>query len=130
MRQSQAMHRKTTLVVVAGVLVGLLGGSADAKTKSFKAKPSGAKCIAKHIDEPSAVLRCSIPGKRGKAVILTRNDKAKVKSASVKVRHAPVLGSGQENAFGPFSCKSGEALSCRSNAGHGFGISESFQLLF
>lgn len=126
MRRIAAGVGMTLLVVAVAV------GSADAKTKSFKAKPSGAKCVAKHIEDPSAKLRCSIPGKRGKIVILDRTNKAKIKrtSSRVKLHHASVLKSGQTSTFGAFSCTSASALSCRSNADHGFTVGGGFQLVF
>jgi hypothetical protein len=132
MQRIGSMRRIAASVGMAALLLTLLAAPAEAKTKSFKAKPSGVKCVAKGIDKSSAKLRCSIPGKRGKAVVLNRDQKPKVKriSSPLKLHKPSVLGSGQSGTFGPFSCDSGEALSCRSGSGHGFTIGEGYQLLF
>jgi hypothetical protein len=111
----------------------LAPGAQAKKSRAFVAKPSKVACVASHLGESSATIRCDLPFIGRKAVFLHTRAKAKIKGVSgfLHSGRRSTLGSGQEARFGPFTCKSlPTAVTCRSTNGHGFTVGKKFQLTF
>jgi hypothetical protein len=120
-------------VMLAGVAASVLTPAAQAKSRAFVAKPSKIACVASHLGERAATVRCDLPFIGHKAVFLHTRAKAEIKRVSdfLHAGHRSTLGSGQEARFGAFTCKSlPAAVTCRSTNGHGFTVGKKFQLTF
>ncbi|HEX2391639.1 MAG TPA: hypothetical protein VHI77_01840 [Solirubrobacterales bacterium] len=123
----------TIAILVAGATTVLVAPSAEARSRTFRAKPSGITCVAQQVGEPTATLRCDLPFLGRRAVFLRQQGKAQIKAVP-RLLHPPhpaTLGRGHDARYGAFTCTSlRTGVTCRAGNGHGFTVGRSFQLTY
>jgi hypothetical protein len=127
------VRRLTIAILVAAATAALLAPFAAARSRTFKAKPSGITCVALQIGEATATLRCDLAFLGRRAVFLRAQGKARIKAVP-RLLHPPhpaTLARGHDARYGAFTCTSlRTGVACRAGNGHGFTVGRSFQLTY
>jgi hypothetical protein len=126
-------RRLTMAILLIAVAGSLRPGTAEAKTRAFVAKPSRITCVASHLGESTATIRCDLRFIGSKAVFLHTRGKAQIKHVSgfVHPHDRSTLGRGAQAKLGPFTCQSLKAaVTCHGDNGHGFTVGRKFQLTY
>jgi hypothetical protein len=132
------MQRTTVNRTLAAIVIVIALAAASAQASgsySFVAKPTGIPCKAADLSERSAAVRCDLRFlRRGhKAVFLHRRGRAQIArvARNLDLHNPHRLRQGVSRKLGPFVCTSKrQAVSCRTNNGHGFTVGPRFQLVF
>jgi hypothetical protein len=127
------MRRVAIAALALAISLALVAaGSAGARSKYFRAKPSGITCGALRLERQSATMRCDLPFAGRRAVFLHTRGKGEIKRVSsfLKPRKRTALRRGHTRTLGPFTCSSVKsAVTCKAG-GHGFTVGRAFQLVF